>query len=343
MSNAKLQTGLTPQALAAGNFSAVVHRFAQGGVRVRLPGAGMLQLRTSTPAAMQLLISVGVHGNETAPIEMLAPVLDSLACTPANLAVDLLVVVGNPAALAIGSRFIDADLNRLFCTGRGGLKDAAEAVRADDIMRASADFFDGSGAARWHLDLHSAIRPSRYARFAIVPAPADDPAQSPLLRWLGSAAIDAVLFNSQRAPTYSAYTAAELGALSCTAELGQIGVLGQNLLQQLARTQAALAALLAGQAMAAVGDMLARFRVAQEIIKRSDDFRMNIEDTTHNFTAMAPGAVIATDGGIAMRVGTVTEYIVFPNPGVLVGQRAGLMVVHEPAASAGSDCVRQET
>jgi len=42
---------------------------------------------------------------------------------------------------------------------------------------------------------------------------------------------------------------------------------------------------------------------------------------------MQPGALIAEDGEAAYRVGEATEYIVFPNPDVRAGLRAGLMVV----------------
>ena len=254
-----------------------------------------------------------------------------LLVTPASLGSDLLLVVGNPAAIAKASRFVDADLNRLFTTGRGALAGASEAARADTIMQVSAAFFNtaGEGAARWHLDLHSAIRPSRYARFAVIPAAAADHSQAPLVAWLGSAGIEAVMFNSQPASTYSAFTARSFAALSCTVELGQAGVLGQNPTDHLRQTGAAVLGLLQGQSQIVDGASPVRFRVAQEIIKRSDAFRMTLDGATHNFTDLPPYAVIATDGDIVHRVGATTEYVVFPNPKVLVGQRAGLMVVRD--------------
>ena len=319
------------QALAAGDFAQLAACLQQAGLRTGLPAPAVLRVDAASPASMRLLISVGVHGNETGPIEMMAQVLESLAKAPQALAVDLLIVVGNPAAIAGARRFIDADLNRLFRRERGSLKDAAESDRADQIMQASADFFRidaGQGAtARWHLDLHTAIRPSRYPRFAIVPAAAGDPSQLALTAWLGSAGIDAVVFNGELAPTYSAYTRHELGATSCTVELGQVGMLGDNALAPLAQTAAAVARLLRGKAEPAGATRPARFRVAQEIVKRSDAFQMTIGKDTHNFTTLAPGEVIATDGEQTVRVGALAELVVFPNPDVLIGQRAGLMVV----------------
>ena len=48
---------------------------------------------------------------------------------------------------------------------------------------------------------------------------------------------------------------------------------------------------------------------------------------TQNFTALEAGEVIATDGDATWRVGDQPERVVFPNPDVRVGLRAGLMVV----------------
>ena len=316
--------------VAAGDFTDIADRFSAAGFGVRLPARGILQIRASghAPKRMSLLLSVGVHGDETAPIEMLAQLLAALARTPHALAVDLMVVVGNLDAIAQGLRFLDADLNRMFGDERGALQASAEAPRADLIMRATAAFFAAPGGEKWHLDLHTAIRPSLYPTFAIVPDAIADPGKRALITWLGGAGIGAVILNSKLAPTYSAYSATQFGAISCTAELGQIGALGKNDLSAFAATQAALDSLLrSGQTLAFRHSAPHVFRVAQELVKRSDDFRMTFDRGTQNFTPLAPGAVIAHDGDTTLRVGPATEYVVFPNPEVRVGQRTGLMVV----------------
>ena len=48
---------------------------------------------------------------------------------------------------------------------------------------------------------------------------------------------------------------------------------------------------------------------------------------THNFTAMQQGEEIARDGDTVYTVQHPEELVVFPNPDVRVGLRAGLMVV----------------
>ena len=277
---------------------------------------------------LRLLLSVGVHGDETAPIEMLAHLLQELAVTPQALQVDLMVVVGNLAAIAQGRRYLDADLNRLFTTKRGDLATVVEAERADAIMHATEAFFGGHDGEKWHLDLHTAIRKSFYPMFAIVPDVIDERAKLKLAAWLGGAGIEAIILNSKLAPTYSAYTATQFGATSCTAELGQVGILGNNDLSQFVLTSAAIDSMLrSGDTLAFKHAMPLVFQVAQEIVKRSDSFQLTFDRSTQNFTAMEPGALIATDSTGNYSVGTATEYVVFPNPDVRIGQRAGLMVV----------------
>lgn len=319
------------RALAAADFTHIADSFANAGFEVRLPARGILQLNSQERflRRARLLLSVGIHGDETAPIEMLAHLLNELAHDPQALALDLMVVVGSPAAIAQGKRFIDADLNRMFSTGRGVLQAAAEAGRADEIMRATENFFAGGDAEKWHLDLHAAIRPSHYPAFAVVPDIIADTRKLALLGCLGRAGIGAAILNRKPASTYSAYTASMFGAASATVELGQVGALGANDLSRFVEARAALDDFIRIGRVPAGAHASQVFRVVQELVKHSDAFRMAVGRDTWNFTAMQPGSVIAEDGDIVYRVGAVPEYLVFPNPDVRNGLRAGLMVVRE--------------
>ncbi|HYD59205.1 MAG TPA: succinylglutamate desuccinylase [Noviherbaspirillum sp.] len=319
------------QALADADFTHAADSFANAGFKVRLPARGILQVTSASHMLRRprLLLSVGVHGDETAPIEMLAHLLDTLADEPHALAVDLMAVVGNPAAIAAGKRFIDADLNRMFRQDRGDLQSAAEAERADAIMRATATFFAGPDANKWHLDLHTAIRPSRYPKFAVVPAIIAGPRRDALLGLLGQAGIEAAILNTKPAGTYSAYTAEMFGAAGSTVELGQVAALGSNESGIFAATAATLDRFMRTGRLQSADERPKVFRVAQELIKHSDAFRMAFGRETQNFSPLQPGSVIAEDGDIVYRVGGETEYVVFPNPEVRVGLRAGLMVVQD--------------
>lgn len=329
------------QALAAGDFGALGQRFLEAGFAVALPVPGILQIRRADQHAgtpirrASVLLSVGVHGDETGPIEVLAQLLDCLARAPGQLAVDLMVCVGNIGAIRAARRFIDADLNRMFRRERGDLAGAVEAGRADQMIAATTDFFSTAKGERWHLDLHTAIRPSKYPTFAIVPELIAIEGKTALSSWLGRAGIEAIVFNSTSGGTYSHFSAQHCACASATVELGRVGVLGQNDLTLFAGVALALEALLRGAApqTASAAPAPPLFAVAQQIVKRSDAFSMAFDGATPNFTALAPGAVIATDGDTVHRVGEVEELVVFPNPDVRIGLRAALMVVRQPSTN----------
>ncbi|MES2118280.1 MAG: succinylglutamate desuccinylase [Pseudomonadota bacterium] len=328
-------SGVLPEAvraLAEADFSAVAGRFTAAGYTVAQPADGILTIkRAGTPARASVLVSVGVHGDETGPIEVVAHLFDALSCDvgadATALAVDLMLCVGNIGAIRAGKRFIDADLNRMFRAERGTLAGTAEAARADVMMAATTAFFDGAGPVRWHLDLHTAIRPSVYPTFAIVPELIEAGARGQLIDWLGAAGIGAIIMNPQSAGTYSYYSSEHHGAAGTTVELGRIGTLGQNDIGQFAEAAQALDALLRDVAPAAAGRQPHIFNTAQQIIKLSDQFQMAFGRETQNFTALPQGAEIARDGDTVYTVQHAQEYVVFPNPDVRVGLRAGLMVV----------------
>ena len=321
----------TVAALVAGDFSVCLARFssaiAGASFAVNEVGPGMLQIMRD-PACPSLLLSIGVHGDETAPIELVAQLLESLAMQPDQLAVNLLLVVGNPAAIAQARRFVEADLNRLFKQEQGDLVATCEAVRARLIMQVSRQFFDAACGPRWHLDLHTTIRQSVYPTFAIMPDVIALPKKRALLNLLGHAGIGAVILNRSAAGTFSAFTAEHLGTTSATLELGRISALGSNDMTQFADAATALAALLRNGPITNTPTGLPDvFELAQEIIKMSDAFVLHFDAATPNFTSFAPGCIIASDDTLVHRVGTHEEHVVFPNPSVRIGQRAALMVV----------------
>lgn len=315
------------RALAEADFGTVAQRFADAGFVVSTPARGILTVKGVQPAPRAaVLLSVGVHGDETGPIEMVAHVIETLSRAPAALAVDLMLCVGNIDAIAAGKRFIDADLNRMFKPDRGALAGTAESARADAMIAATDAFFEGAGPVRWHLDLHTAIRASHYPMFAIVPDLIADEGKAMLVDWLGQAAIGAIVMNPKSAGTYSYYSAEHHRAAGSTVELGRVGTLGQNNMAQFAESSAALDALLRGSSLTAKSKPHV-FKVAQEIVKLSDGFQMGFSRETPNFASLKRGEVIATDGETVYSVFHEEEMVVFPNPDVRVGLRAGLMVV----------------
>ena len=330
MSNPVAPLPAAVRALAEADFSAVAQSFGAAGFKVGQPADGILTLRRARAPGAALppavLVSVGVHGDETGPIELVAYLLDALVREPQALQVDLMVCVGNIGAIRQARRFIDADLNRMFRVERGTLAGTAEAARADVMIAATTEFFSAAGPQRWHLDLHTAIRPSVYPTFAIVPDLVADEAKQQLIGWLGEAAIGAIIMNPASAGTYSYYSAEHHAAAGTTIELGRIGTLGQNDLSQFEAARMALDRLLRGQPPVPAAHAAHVFKVAQNIIKLSDNFRMAFGKETQNFTPLKKGDEIARDGDTVYTVQHDEELVVFPNPDVRIGLRAGMMV-----------------
>jgi succinylglutamate desuccinylase len=312
-----------------GDFSSLANSFTQAGFVVQQPHTGIIQICAEKTSVnrLRLLISVGIHGDETAPIEMIALLLEELSKTPKLLAVDLMIAVGNLEAIKEAKRFIDVDLNRLFVPHRTTFNTTKEAQRADQLMQAVTQFFDGH-QHKWHLDLHTAIRASKYPTFAIVPGKHNPD----FVSWLGAAGIKAVVLSPLPSvtsfSTFSSFTCAHLGAISCTAELGRIAKLGKNDLSQFATTRQAINALLRSekknQAQQSEPHL---FRIVQELIKHSHAFQFTFDSSTQNFTEFSAKTILATDGEILYSVGATPECVLFPNPDVHIGLRAGLMIV----------------
>lgn len=305
------------------------------GLHWRPVGEGMVELLPASGSGRCVVLSAGIHGDETAPIEVLNALVSDLQQGRLPLAVRLLVILGNPAAMRAGRRFIDEDLNRLFAGRRQGRDDTGEAARAAQIERALDRFLTSACAQPpvIHLDLHTAIRGSRFERFGLLPWQAAPRYDSGLLDWLSVCDLEALLINHVPAGTFAYHTSAAFGAASCTLELGKVRPFGQNDLGRFAAIDRTLRALVSGNLPARPGAQPRVFRVVGELEKRSEAFELLVGDEVENFTAFPRGTVIARDGDYRYIVAHDEERIVFPNRTVRPGLRAGMMVV-ETAPSA---------
>ncbi|RQR36970.1 succinylglutamate desuccinylase [Burkholderia sp. Bp9143] len=308
---------------------------ADGAVRWQWLGDGLLELEPAGDDAgrASVLVSAGVHGDETAPIELLSMLVRDLAAGTLPLACRLLVVLGNVPAMRAGERYLDDDLNRLFSGRHAQVPTSREAPRAAQLEAAAAAFFAAApaGGARWHVDMHTAIRASVFEQFALLPHTGTPPTRR-MIEWLGDARIAAVLLHTAKGNTYSHYTAEQCGTLACTLELGKVRPFGQNDLSRFAPVDRAVRKLVSG----ATRDVDARgghpslprvFTVIDQITKRSDALELFVAADVANFTAFARGTVLAQDGDYRYTVNHDEERIVFPNPTVKPGLRAGLLVI----------------
>ncbi len=298
------------------------------GGHYRLLAPGILELRPDTPTrqANACVLSVGIHGNETAPIELLGDCLARLEAGLISLGAPVLVILGNPEAIRRGVRYGGTNLNRLF---RRDLEEAGdEPDRARALMPAVDTFYARHpDRNRLHYDLHTAIRRSRYPRFVVEPH-ADTPTAAEQWTWLAGADIQAVLHQHRHSWTFSHYSRHYHAAQAFTLELGHALPFGHNDLAALAPMRRLLDALISGR-LPAAGESarMAFFRVEQELIREADDFRLCFPDDTPNFTEFAPGTLLAQDARAGeTRIADHALCVVFPNAEVEIGARAALLV-----------------
>lgn len=301
------------------------------GVRLRWIQEGVLEV---TPAdgwddGLDLIVSAGIHGNETAPVELLDRLVKAIARGQLNPQARLLFILGNPMALRQGVRFIKYDINRLFC-GRHSLIEGPEAIRASELERLAKVFFAEPSRERLHYDLHTAIRGSKIEQFALYPWCEGREHSRAEIDRLAKAGMQAVLLQSKAGITFSSYTYSQLGAEAFTLELGKARPFGQNIEIDISSLERMLECLVQGREreFRSAAKDIQLFRVAREILKETDHFKMHLDENIDNFTKLEQGSLIAVDsGGLMWSVEEEDARIIFPNPRVAKGLRAGIIVV----------------
>ncbi|REC95408.1 succinylglutamate desuccinylase [Kushneria indalinina] len=305
------------------------NRDALPGISVTEHAPGVLALMpgATAPDAEATIISAGIHGNETAPIELLGELVAALDAGQLRVGAPTLLMLGNRRAIMAGKRHVDTNLNRLFRRDTLLRDDERfECQRARELMQAVDQFMAEVSGPVLHLDMHTAIRDSRYPRFAVEPF-SDTPTPDNLWRQLADAGIQAGLSQHQHSWTFSHYTRHYHGAMSFTLELGRVAPFGGNDLEPLAPMLDLLRARIAGATVSAPGSAtLVRFEVTDEIMRESDDFRLCFAEDIANFTEFAPGSRLAIDGAHGEWIVEGTPaHIVFPNARVERGARALLL------------------
>lgn len=305
----------------------------EAGLVLRLYHRGMLSI---TPADCKddnaTIISVGIHGDETGPIELLDKLVNQILSGKVSISHPCLFIFANPDATLKKQRFIEQNLNQLFEMSTMPVRgiEGEIAAKIKDVVEL---FFErSSGKKRWHLDLHCSSRPSQYPVFAIRPATRHQShmVDDELKYFAQHADVQAFLLCHHPNYVFSWYTGEYFQAKSLTIQLGHLRALGENDLSVFTSFLSGMHLLLnrkdkLDDSNCMLQDM-AVYNVVDEIRKQYPDLTFTARQALINFEPLYLNQEYGIQGGIPMICESGRHALVFANDKVDVGQRAALLV-----------------
>ncbi|WP_260258375.1 succinylglutamate desuccinylase [Vibrio intestinalis] len=297
------------------------------GTKLKLHQRGVLEVIPANldEQSKHIVISCGVHGDETAPMELVDRVIEDIQTGFQPVNHRLLFIIAHPEATNAHTRYIQTNLNRLF--DEKAHEPTKELAIADQLKKVLQDFFRGTQESqRWHLDLHCAIRASRHYTFVVSPKSRHPVRSKALMDFVHSAHIEAVLFSNAPSSTFSWYSAEQFAAQALTVELGRVAEIGSNDLNKLVAFDLAIRDLIAATDAEHLPRKPIMYRVSRTIVRLHQDFDFLFDDNIENFTSFKHGEVFGHDGEKPLMAKNEGEAIVFPNRNVEIGQRAALMI-----------------
>lgn len=305
------------------------------GATIELLAPGVVQL---TPAKLaesglkHIVYSCGIHGNETAPIEICSDLLDDLINGRIGLKHRLLLIFGNLPAMNIAKRFVEENMNRLFSGEHANGPSNPERERAAQLEAFVSAFYAKASdeEEKIHYDLHTAIRESKNEKFVVMPFLNDGRHHSAKqFGFLHACGIQTYLLSSAPTTTFSYYSSATHKARGFTVELGRVKPFGENDMIRFESARESLTRLISEDDFAPAVDVnqLTLYKVNQVINRQKEDFTLHFDDDAPNFSDFKAGTLLASEPGARYEAQQDGEAIVFPNANVAIGQRALLTVI----------------
>lgn len=266
-----------------------------------------------------LIISCGIHGNETGPIDCAEQLRAKLKSENIPCERPILFIYANLEAIKIKKRYLDFNMNRLFNLPNKPSRNlmlSGEYQRSIVLENMCKRFAKLNPNGFMHLDLHSTIKPSIHNNFILQPITSRRYA----LGWsslVEAAQITAWVQQTKHSNTFSQFTHDVFNAESVTLEYGDLKSENHAYLFQ------ALINLITRKELNSRSIVLKHYQVETEIIKQSDSFRFVIDESKPNFFNIQKAETICIDA-IQKNVAKQNLYSLFLNSRVPVGQRAGL-------------------
>lgn len=293
---------------------------------------GCIAIFPNSPTSRDaLIISVGIHGDETAPVEMayklMSEIYDGL-----KISIPIMISVGNLEALKFGTRAVDVDLNR--CFEGNGSEDLLEHKRAsliiDSINSFTKDLENIGARLTSVLDLHSYVYPNCFkqyqdekTQFAIcVKQQAYSQKHEMIIK---DCRINKVITDVSLKGTLVSYIATTFpDALAMVFELGHAKKFGENNPLDLKNIYDYLKALICNESIVKSSLLKQQeieiYKFCDPLIKTCDSFRFNENICLRNFTKYAEGTIIAYENDeIVYKIPSDNYTVLFPWPSRPVG------------------------
>ncbi len=319
-------------------FAASFQFFIGAHTQVNVLAEGIISFETIAKSDKDIVLSCGVHGNETAPIEICENLVKNILLGEIIVKQRVLFLFGNLPAMDIAERFIEENMNRLFsgehqnlAVGQQMNDERRRAKQLEDVVK---NFYLGIESkqvrSRFHYDLHTAIRASKNDKFAVYPFQNGKPWDKYQLQILLACGVNTILLSGSPTTTFSYYSVNECKAHAFTVELGKVMPFGQNDMNNFSNVVDTLTQLICAKELRLKNFTNADFliyEVNQVINKQQDDFVLNFAADAPNFSDFPKNHLLASETGNEYLAQFEGEAVVFPNADVEIGQRAMLTVI----------------
>lgn len=319
-------------------FTVPFQFFIDEHTQVNVLGEGIICFEPTADSDKDIVLSCGIHGNETAPIEICDDLVKTILLGKIVVKQRVLFLFGNLPAMDIAERFVEENMNRLFSGEHKNLAAGQqmndERHRAKQLENVVKGFYLAAKSvqqrSRFHYDLHTAIRASKNDKFAVYPFQNGKAWDKYQLQILLACGINTILLSGSPTTTFSYYSANEFNAHAFTVELGKVMPFGQNNMHNFSQIVTTLTQLICGIELE-LKNYIAKdfliYEVNQVINKQQTDFTLNFALDAPNFSDFPKDHLLAYETGCEYRTQFDGEAIVFPNAGVEIGQRALLTVI----------------
>jgi succinylglutamate desuccinylase len=319
-------------------FTASFQFFIGAHTQVNVLAEGIISFETIAKSDKDIVLSCGIHGNETAPIEICDDLVKNILLGKIMVKQRILFLFGNLPAMDVAQRFIDENMNRLFSGEHQNLANGQqmndERHRAKQLEDVVKNFYLGIDSkqdrTRLHYDLHTAIRSSKNDKFAVYPFQNGKAWDKYQLQILLACGVNTILLSGSPTTTFSYYSVNKCNAHAFTVELGKVMPFGQNNMDDFSDVVATLIQLICAKELQLKNytdsDFLI-YKVNQVINKQQDDFVLNFAVDAANFSDFPKDHLLASETGCEYRAQYEGEAIVFPNADVEIGQRALLTLI----------------